>query len=87
MKNKNVIRKRQWLDKIQPLLTDPKTNVHEKNILWCEGWKIIGITCQELKNNLTIIVERLTEFSSVLQIRTRYCKRLFSSSKEFKKIC
>lgn len=58
----NIIRKRQWLDKYQPPLPDPKANIHGKKILLCVWWDCHGIIHHELlKSNLTITVDRYVQ--------------------------
>lgn len=46
----NIVRKRQWLDKDQPPLPDPKANIHGKKILLCVWWDRQGIIHHELLN-------------------------------------
>ncbi|CAK9820139.1 Histone-lysine N-methyltransferase SETMAR [Anthophora quadrimaculata] len=58
----NIVRKRQWLDKDQPPLPDPKANLHGKKILLCVWWDCKGIIHHELlKSNLTITADRYVQ--------------------------
>ncbi|XP_043262919.1 histone-lysine N-methyltransferase SETMAR-like [Colletes gigas] len=58
----NIVRKRQWLDKNQPPLPDPKANIHGKTILLCVWWDCQGIIHHELlKSNLTITADKYVQ--------------------------
>lgn len=58
----NIVCKRQWLDKDQPPLPDPKANIHGKKILLCVWWDCHGIIHHELlKSNLTITADRYVQ--------------------------
>ncbi|XP_043258954.1 histone-lysine N-methyltransferase SETMAR-like [Colletes gigas] len=60
----NIVQKdkRQWLDKDQPPLPDPKANIHGKKILLCVWWDCQGIIHHELlKSNLTITADRYVQ--------------------------
>lgn len=59
---KNIVPKKQWLDKDEPPLPDPKAKIHDKKILLCVWWDCRGIIYHELlKPNLTINADRYAQ--------------------------
>ena len=54
----NIISKRQWLDKDQETLPDPKANMHGEKFLLCVWWDCLGIIHHEVLNShLTITAD------------------------------
>lgn len=55
----NIVRKRQWLNKNEPLLLDLKANIRDRKVLLCVRWNCGGIIYYELlKPNLMITANR-----------------------------
>ncbi|GFU95287.1 HTH_48 domain-containing protein [Trichonephila clavipes] len=69
---KDIVRKRQWLDKDEPPLPDPKANMQGKKKSYCVWWDCRGIIYHELsKPDLTITEDRCVQQLQKVQEKLR----------------